>query len=184
MKPLLADNERDTATTRSSRAGFTFVELLVAIALFSIVVSIAVGGFVQALRTQRRVIALISANSNASLAIEQMAREIRTGTGFACVGAVNTCEEMKFTNADNQEVTYRRSELSGPASGGILERGIAGSFDRMTAENIDITYLSFTLLTSASYPERITIALGVSVKTPGIEGGVTNIQTTVSARQF
>ncbi|MEK7608822.1 MAG: prepilin-type N-terminal cleavage/methylation domain-containing protein [Patescibacteria group bacterium] len=166
-----------------SREGFTFIELLVAIALFSIVVSIAVGGFVQALRTQRRIIELVSANSNASLAIEQMAREIRTGTGFSCVGAMSVCDELSFTNADNQVVVYRRGN-SAPSSGGVLERGIEGSFASMTAPTIDILYLSFALLGSSSYPERITVSLGVSVKTPGIEGGSTNIQTTISARQF
>ncbi len=47
-----------------SRAGFTLVELLVAIALFSIAVSVAVGGFVRVLRTQRQIVALIAANSS------------------------------------------------------------------------------------------------------------------------
>ncbi len=59
--------------------GFTIVELLVAMGIFLIVVEIAVGGFVNALRAQKQVAALIAAEGNADLALEQMAREIRTG---------------------------------------------------------------------------------------------------------
>ena len=58
-------------------SGFTLVELLVAIGVFSILISVAVGTFARALRTQRQTAALIAANSNASLVLEQMAREIR-----------------------------------------------------------------------------------------------------------
>src|SRR6185295_7895950 len=83
----------------SRRGGFTLVELLVAITLFSIAISIAIGGFVRALHTERQLIALIAANSNASLAIEQIAREIRTGTGFACASGESPCSELSFTNA-------------------------------------------------------------------------------------
>jgi prepilin-type N-terminal cleavage/methylation domain-containing protein len=75
------------------RSGFTLVELLVAIALFSIVVVIASSGFVSALRTQRQVASLISTQSNMTLVLEQMAREVRTGYLF--------CHELSTTNPNN-----------------------------------------------------------------------------------
>jgi len=64
------------------KKGFTLVETLVAITIFSIVVAIGMGGFAHALHTQGQVSALIAAQSNASIALEQMAREIRTGYLF------------------------------------------------------------------------------------------------------
>lgn len=67
---------------KNNRKGFTLVELLVAMGIFTIVISIATGGFISSLRTQRQVASLISAQSNASLVLEQMAREIRTGFLF------------------------------------------------------------------------------------------------------
>ncbi len=69
-----------------SNSGFTLVELLVAIALFTIIVGVAVGGFTNALRTQRQVSSLIATQSNVSLALEQIAREIRTGYLFCHSG--------------------------------------------------------------------------------------------------
>jgi prepilin-type N-terminal cleavage/methylation domain-containing protein len=65
-----------------SHSGFTLVELMITIALFTIIVSIAVGGFTNALRTQRQVSSLIATQSNVSLALEQITREMRTGYLF------------------------------------------------------------------------------------------------------
>ena len=64
------------------KKGFTLVELLITVGLFVIIITIAVGGFTNAVRTQRQVSLLISAQSNVSLVLEQMSREIRTGYLF------------------------------------------------------------------------------------------------------
>ena len=74
------------------KSGFTLIELLVAIALFSIVVTIASSGFVNALRTQRQVASLISTESNVTLVLEQIAREVRTGYLF--------CHDYNVNNTD------------------------------------------------------------------------------------
>ena len=160
--------------------GFTLIELLVAIALFSVVVSIAVGGFVRALRTQRQVVALIAANSNASLVIEQIAREVRTGVNFSCIGAFQSggsCGEMQFINAEGDEVIYRFTDQA-------IQKGENGSFRKLTGENVSIQYLFFRIPDDPLYPPRITISIGVSAKIAGISPGITRFQTTVSARQF
>ena len=95
---------------------------MVAIALFSILVAIAVGGFARALHTQGEISSLLSAQSNVSLAIEEMTREIRTGNDFCPTGGgtfacscsyinpdadTETCQSLAFTNADGQDVVYK-----------------------------------------------------------------------------
>jgi prepilin-type N-terminal cleavage/methylation domain-containing protein len=67
------------------KKGFTLIELLVTVGLFTIIITIAVGGFTDAIRTQRQVSSLIAAQSNVSLALEQMARQIRTGYLFCTI---------------------------------------------------------------------------------------------------
>src|SRR6185369_6212596 len=113
-------NEKAKAPAGAAARGFTLIELLVAVSLFAIAVAIAAGGFVRALRTQRQLIALISANSSASLAIEQMAREMRTGFGFGCTAVAGVCDQISFTNASGEEVRYYSED-------GVLKRGTGTS---------------------------------------------------------
>ncbi len=165
------------------RRGFTLVELLVAIALFSVGVTIAVGGFVNALKTQRQNSALLSANSNMSLALEQMNREVRTGFDFCVNGQTCTSNELAFKNAAGEVVTYRKG--GGVSDGGIERRVGGGAFARITADNVNIRYLTFRPIGNAvgdNVQPRIVINLGVSARERGVDESVIHLQTTVSPR--
>jgi len=161
--------------------GFTMVELLVAIASFIIIVSIAVGGFSGALRSQRQSIALLNANYNSSLVLEQMAREIRTGMNF-CINQSIACSESQlvFTNAYGQNVVYRLNNSG-------IEKSIDGgtSFKKITADDVVVDYLKF-ILNGQTFGDgkqtRITILIGIKSKESSVSGSVVNLQTTVSPR--
>jgi prepilin-type N-terminal cleavage/methylation domain-containing protein len=167
------------------RKGFTMIELLVAVGLFAIVTSIAMGGFANALRTQRQSAGLIGANSNVSLVLEQISREIRTGYDF-CVNGQNcpSLGELSFKNAKKQVVTYCLDQggiMRGTGPGGCGAAGI----QKITADNVLVQHLEFYL--DGNRPgdgrqPRITIAIGVSSKESGISGNVINLQTTLSPR--
>jgi type II secretory pathway pseudopilin PulG len=148
---------------------------LVAIALFSIAVSIAAGGIVRSFRTQRQLVALIAANSNASLTLENMAREMRTAYDFACndIG----CTALAFTNAGGDRITYSLES-------GVLMRDTDGKVEALTASNVEVRNLNFVLLDAVGFPPRITVSIGVGSPVPGLENTATNIQTTVSSRAF
>lgn len=165
-------------STLHDRKGFTLIELIIAIAVFSTVVSIAVGGFVRALRTQRQVMGLLSANSNASLVMEQMARELRTGFDFCPPSQPCSESELSFRNAAGEAVRYRLTD-------GALERGVNNVFAPLTASNVSVRHLTFTISGNDlhdGFPPRITVVMGVSSKELGVAGTVVNMQTTVSAR--
>lgn len=170
----------------SSSRGFTIVELLVSIGLFGVIVSIAMGGFVRALRTQRQIVALITANSNVSLVLEQIAREIRTGFNF-CGANPCSADSLTFTNAKGETVTYKFG--TAPEGYGIITRtvGASGTPNQITADNVNIRYLNFVLLNDPNYPPRVTILTGLSPNSnqaAGVSENITNIQTTVSTRNF
>ncbi|HUC02138.1 MAG TPA: type II secretion system protein [Candidatus Paceibacterota bacterium] len=72
------------------KKGFTLIEMLITVGLFTIIITIAVGAFANAVRTQRQVSSLISAESNISITLEEMARQIRTGYLFCNTVGGNT----------------------------------------------------------------------------------------------
>ena len=176
----------------SQRRGFTLVELLVALSVFSIIISIAVGGFVRALRTQRQTIGLLASNSNASLTIEQMAREIRTGLRFRCGTGNPLCSGvptvLTFDTVGGNTIWYC-------LNGAVINRYVGTLGDCMTdgtpitAVNVNVKQLSFRVFFNQRYPAdlypaRIVISMTVSPLEQGVQGAELNFQTTVSARNL
>jgi prepilin-type N-terminal cleavage/methylation domain-containing protein len=166
-----------TKKQRNKETGFTLPELLVAMGLFLIVVTIATGAFVQSLRTQRAAVELIAVNDNANIILEQMAREVRTGTGFSSPNAA----ELRFTNYLGEAVVYRHGNALG-----AVERSVDGiSFEPLTASNVDVKRLLFRTSGAGGADKlqpRITISIGVSGRSPALRDIVTDMQTTISPR--
>jgi type II secretory pathway pseudopilin PulG len=177
------------------------VELLVAIALFSILVSIAAGGFVRALRSEREVSAMMSTESNISIALEEMTREMRTGYLFChdpgsdtpsdscgCSSPTGqppwTCSGIEFYNTNGCKIDYA-------LQGGLLERSDGcdanngGALAALTGNNVSLAYLSFTLfgnLETDNWNPRITVAVSVKPNDNTVSWPTANLETTVSAR--
>jgi type II secretory pathway pseudopilin PulG len=159
--------------------GFTIIELIVAIASFIIILSITLGGFTGALKTQRQTIGLINANNNASLILEQMAREIRTGYNFPN----STTQELKFTNSEGKNVCYKQN-------GTAIVKGIdtgsgCSSYKKITADDVEVKYLNFMITgenPSDNKQPFITILMGISSQEASVKGIVVNLQTSISPR--
>ncbi len=170
------------------------METMVAVAIFTVVFTIGVGGFISAMRTQRQLQALISANSNASLVIEQMAREIRTGLVFhtynedssSCDSSSAPCPRLGFINGKGEDVAYTLDSTNLQI---LRYSPSAMSGAPITAGNVAVRYLGFKALgdtcdTEPDHNPRITIVLGISPRNErGVNEHITEIQTTVSSRQ-
>lgn len=172
-----------------SQSGFTLIELLVALGLFSIIVSIAIGGFVSALRTQRHLVALVSANNNVSAVLEQMARELRTGSGFSpapCSRAAR-CTALTFNDSVGNVVTYQYDTSS---TVGVIERRSSEDFPSVfvpvTAPSVNVKFLYFITSDPSSTQPAVTILTGVTPNTndPAISSIEVDLQTSVSSRQI
>lgn len=169
-----------------AKRGFTIVELLVAMGLFVTVVSISTGAFIQMLRSQRIVSALINANANASIALEQISRELRTGTGFV----VQPASRIMFVNAQGAAIEYRLN-----AASSSVERNVgAGPFVPITASDVGVLSMNYIIMCNSAvgcnpnadgYSPRITIILRVTpTNITGFNVPVINLQTTISAREL
>jgi len=199
-------------STLHDKRGFTLIEMLVALSLFVTVITIAVTSFITALRSQRQLAALLAANNNMSLTLEQMAREIRTGYNFCRQGydgcfqgidptpsgcgsggpstipATLTSNELHFVNAETEVIRYYLD-----LAGETMMRSVASSrtgpetIEAVTSDNVRVRFLEFTVWGGASFdcwPPRVTIVVGVSSNDPTFQDVITYLQTTITARQI
>lgn len=72
---------------KNSQAGFTLIEMIVAVALFSIVMLIAGATLMSLVYANRKAQALQSVMNNLNIALDDMVRNIRTGSGYNCDAA-------------------------------------------------------------------------------------------------
>lgn len=74
---------------RTTLKGFTLLELLVSIALFTIVVVIVMAAYVNLISLDRKARATNDLVANLSFVVDSMSRSIRTGKGYSCAGGGN-----------------------------------------------------------------------------------------------
>jgi hypothetical protein len=160
----------------------------VALSIFAIFITVAIGGFIQALANQRIVLKLSAATDNMSLTLEQMMREMRVGTNFE-------------TGTDDQLIQFDHYDDNGnleklqyylDSSKKALIRKLATTVPEkttekaITADNVEVSYFKATTLAGnlpGSGPCRIGMTFGVTASDRGVS--ITNyIQTTVSSRVF
>jgi prepilin-type N-terminal cleavage/methylation domain-containing protein len=175
MAAMICKNEK--------RSGFTIVELLAAMAIFTILVTIVVGAFAQTMRSERLLSQLMTVNNDAGLVLEQIARDIRTGYDF-CGGGLSptlgsgycdavAADSISFKDRSNQDVTYS-----------LIGNAIFKGSVPMTAEGVKVTYLKFDITQNSNVclPPRVTIKIGVTPVQDTALTRVTEVQTTVSSR--
>lgn len=146
------------------------VELIISMSIFVVMVTVATGGFVQALRSQRGLNDVMAVTNNAGLVIEQMAREIRTGYNFQPLNE-RCSERIAFVGRNNQPIEYRLSD-------GVILR----NNQPLTAPNVSIKKLCFLITKVKTYdPWRVTLAMEAGSGNPRVNTTV-DIQTTMSPR--
>ena len=165
--------------------------MVVSVAVFGTVVSIAAGVFVNSLRNQRAALALMAINDNASLTIEQMAREIRVGGSF--VVNPSPGPRLSFVNQRDQSVSYFYREDPGPnppsTRKGSVWRSVANPGSPaaelpLTNEVVPVDRLTFELQggAAANRPSRIVVVMRVGSTNPFLKNVFTDVQTTITAR--
>lgn len=158
----------------NKESGLTLIELIVAIGIFGLVVSMVFGVFSLAIVSQRRIIALRNVEDSIRFTIESMAREVRTGKNFS--GGVGS---LSFTNAKGESVIYR-------LSGGIVEKSSDGgvNYSVVTGSETIVNYLNFYLTGQAAgdgLQPRVTITMDAASQV-GNQSANLKIQTTISGR--
>jgi len=174
-----------------TQKGYTLLELMVAIGIFSIGLAIVVGVFTQALRTQRSLNALMQAQSNASITLEQIMREIRAGFNFTSSsipgsicntrGIFDSLTFSRFINNEKVTVSYEWKDSSITR----IQTGASGAVTTsvMNDASVLINSACFDLSQSnQDSPWKISFFASISPSDSRISDKVINIETTISAR--
>ncbi|MBI4433701.1 type II secretion system protein [Candidatus Uhrbacteria bacterium] len=99
---------------RAHPSGFTLMELVVAIAVFTVTMGFTIDLFLSAIRQQSRVTVASTLQADARFVFEMIAGELRDGTIDYSRAA--TAEEFSIRRSDNRVVVFRRSSTDCPAS--------------------------------------------------------------------
>lgn len=185
-----------------SRKGFTLLELIVAIGIFSIVMMIAVGALLSMLNANRKAQALKAVMNNVNFAVENMAKEIRVGTTYhadVTAGTVSAprngsnafsfaFEESGGDNDDpNDQIGFRLVQVDGK---GVIERSDDGAlpssdWSSITSPDVNIEVLRFYTYgadpNDALQPRAVIVIKGTAMLSDGRQEEF-NVQTTVTQR--
>jgi prepilin-type N-terminal cleavage/methylation domain-containing protein len=139
--------------TQSNQHGYTLIELIVSIAIFSVVMLLATSAYLALISYTHEARATSTLMTNLSYAVDQMSREIRTGTNYAC-GSGGDCTggtSFSFTNDQGHDVTYLLAN-------GALARCVdqsscsASNASPLTDAAVTISNLQFYAKGTGAYP--------------------------------
>ncbi len=133
-----------------SPRGFTLIELMVSVAIFSIVMVIGLGALLSMSAADRKAETIASVMNNLNFAIESMTRNIRTGVDYHCATVVggdcaSGSDLFKFTAANGLETVYKFDnsalcQQTGAVKGCIVRSTDGGAtFLPITAPEVVIT---------------------------------------------
>ena len=123
-------------SSHTSQRGFTLIEMIVSIGIFTIVLFIATSAFLSVVNADRRSYATRVAVDNLTVALEDMSRRIKTGTTYE-YGSVEN--KFSFKDQDNTTSMYRLDSTTKK----IMRTVGAGAELPATPDDIEITNLSF-----------------------------------------
>ncbi len=180
-----------------NNAGFTLVEMITAVAIFSIVMVMGMGALLNVLSANKQSQAIQTAVNNLNLAMEMMSREIRTGYNYHCGDGGNYTISDDCEGGDNfiafepynGDINFSDDQVAFKFESGRIWKSVDGgnTFLTITSEKLILEDLYFVVTGSDSSDGKQPKVL---IMTKGYVGerikGKTsfNLQTTVSQRMI
>jgi len=181
----------------SNKKGFTLIELMVSISIFTMVAIVALGAIITIIDANRKARTLSTIMNNLNFSVESMTRSVKTGSEIKNV--MESSFEVKaidFYAEDTGSEVFPRKWITYRKKGDAIERcdgtESAPSTNKcfpITSDQIKITYLGFyatgELPTDSTTQPRIRIVIEGETKTQiRGTGSKFKIQTTVSQRKL
>jgi len=190
------------------KLGFTLVEMIVALGIFSVATTYAIGIFVQSNSVQKRTANLQRLVADARYTLEVMAREVRLGhidyqyyqdQGISLDAMPLTQEGaiLAVRDADNNQILFRRALAQ--SSRYVAQVYAGGAWLDVTPEDLSVERLSFYISPAqdpfiwdsglVDYPSDqqplVTIVLETKSLHPDLETEkISHLQTTIATRKY
>lgn len=175
---------------RSAR-GFTLIELIVSIAIFSIVMLVATGAYLSLISMDRRARATNDVVTSLSFGLDEMARSIRTGSDYQCGHGAgvdcwpNSGSTFLFTDENRCPVSFALLNGQLVESIGVGSGCTTITNAPLTDPRVTVTSLQFFLRGSApgdAYEPNVIISIKGTV-TPDQATGPIDFTIETSATQ-
>jgi prepilin-type N-terminal cleavage/methylation domain-containing protein len=159
--------------------GFTLIEIIVSVGLFTIVMTLASGAYLLMIGINRQAQAVATGINNLSFALETMTYNIRTGNNYTC--ASSPCSTFSFHNSYGQPVSY---SLSGTS----IHETRAGTESALIDPSVAISSLAFytsgalTVQDNDYQQARVTIIISGTVSSGHGESAPFTIETGATMR--
>lgn len=187
--------------------GFTLIEMMVALSIFTIVMTIALGSLLSLIDANRKSQGVQSLMTNLNFVVDDISRNARVGTTYSCTNGLILSKFSEATNCANggnttlafepdqgssstatDQVVYRYIEPT-LDDNGYIEKSTNGgsSFDRVTDEDISIQYMRFYVTgagnTDSLQPKIILVMRGVAGSLEKVQTEFA-IETSITQRVF
>lgn len=164
--------------------GMTLAELIVAIGIFVIIVTVAVGIFLSALKANRKIKAQEEILDNARYSLETISKELRMSEIVNVTGTFNNLNVTAYKNRGNSSPInyYLRT-----ANGRIYKDDTSDSdpAQPITDAGLNVTDLKFYVSKTDNIQPKVTIMMYVSSRgSKPEEISKIRLQTTVSSRSY
>jgi prepilin-type N-terminal cleavage/methylation domain-containing protein len=159
--------------------GFSLIEMIVAVGLFTVAITISLGALLNINDLGRRAEAIRTVNDNVNFSLEAMMREIRAGSNYVSYSQTNM---FTLTNNLGQTITYRLNINK-------IERSVNGAaYSALTSSDINITNLIFVVhgqVAGDNLQPVVTISInGFSGWEKERTKSILRLQTTISQRKL
>lgn len=173
--------------SKSPQAGFTLVEMLVAVGIFVIVAFIVTSVFITLANANRKAQSIRLVMDNLNFAIDSVALKMREGTDYGCQANYGEdCDEVYFKTSGNQDITYfLREDAEGVGRIYTCEGRGENCPDEtpITAEQVDINDFIVKINRDPG-PRALATLLIKGTAGAGRSKTEFNIQTSVAERNF
>lgn len=170
---------------RHDKKGFSLLELIIAIFIFSLVMMVVVSAFLRVADARKRAKGMQQNLENMQYAMELMAKSLRTGSMISAGGTAPNIQFFENSQGKCIEYAFQNNRLQYRVGSGADKAScsFSSAFSDMTNEFVTANSGFKITPSSSSVLGRVTVVMEIC-SDASCSGDKSSIQTTVSLRDY